>query len=90
MVPAMAMIQNLPGRSAKDKMEQPTDQRMQAILASSDVSQISTRNVVQTRHFIQFPTQQQTTIGTDPETMEQEPRPSVKIEPRTTGFPSTL
>lgn len=48
------------GQPSENRLAQPTDQRVQTVVASSRAAQNSARNVVQARHLIQFPEQQQT------------------------------
>jgi hypothetical protein len=63
---------------------------VQAIVASSCISQRSARNVVQAEGVVQFSAQQQTAVRTDLGTMEFQPHTTVKSKLNASHFACTL
>jgi hypothetical protein len=63
---------------------------MQTVAASAGVSQHSTSQIMQTKHLIQFPKQQESTVRADFRPMEFQPHPTVKTKPHITRFACTL
>ncbi len=78
------------GQPTEDRLAQQANQGMQTIVTRPRVSQKPTSNVVQAKHFVKFPEQQQTTVGTDLRAMKFQTHPPIKSEPNITRFPCTL